>query len=114
MKKMKVLCVESNLDSLRVLKRMLEEQGYTVIPAVTGEQALGLIAEQSIDGVLLEYDLPDASGTAVRSQMKCTKPEVPVLLFAGVGHQTPMLIRFFDTYLRDDSSSEDVPGRLAG
>lgn len=109
MEKIKVLCVESNADNLRVLKCMLEKQGYTVIPAVTGKQALGLIAEQSIDGVLLEYDLSDASGMTVRSQMKRLKPEVPVLLFAGVGHHTPMLIRFFDAYLWDASFAEDIP-----
>jgi hypothetical protein len=47
----------------------------------------------------LEYDLPDASGSAVRAEMKRIKPEVPVLLFAGVGTQTPFLLRFFDSYL---------------
>ena len=114
MEKMKVLCVESNLDNLRVLKRMLEEQGYTVIPAVTGQQALDLIAEQPIAGVLLEYDLSDASATTVRSQIKHTKPEVPGLLFAAVGNQTPVLIRFLDAYLRDANFSEDAADSLAG
>lgn len=112
MEKMKVLCVESNPDNLRVLKCMLEEQGYTVIPAVTGKQALDLIAERSMDGVLLEYDLSDASGTTVRSHMKRMRPEVPVLLFAGVGNHTPILIRFLDAYLRDAGFSDDVPDSL--
>jgi DNA-binding NtrC family response regulator len=114
MAKMKVLCVESNPDHLRILKCMLEEQGYAVIPAVTGEQALDVIAEQPIDVVLLEYDLSDPSGTKVRSQMKSMRPEVPVLLFAGVGHHTPMLIRFFDAYLRDAGYSDNAPDSLAG
>lgn len=110
---MKVLCVEDHPGYLRVLKHMLKEAGYDVIPAVTGEQALGLIAEQSIDGVLLEHDLPDASGTTVRAEMKRIKPEVPVLLFSGVGEQTPILIRFFDAYLRDARFRDDVPDTLA-
>jgi CheY-like chemotaxis protein len=114
MEKIRVLCVESNPDNLRALKYMLEKHGYTVIPAVTGGQALDLIAEQPIDGVLLEYDLSDASGTTVRSQMKQMKPGVPVLLFAGVGEQTPILIRCFDAYLRDAGFSDDVPESLAG
>ena len=113
MAKIKVLCVESNTENLSVLKCLLEKQGYTVIPAVTGKQALDLIAEQPIDGVLLEYELSDASGTTVRSQIKRTKPDVPVLLFAGVGEQTPILIRFFDAYLRDAGFSDDVLDSLA-
>jgi len=111
---MKVLCVENRPDYLRVLKQMLNEAGYEVVPAVTGEQALDLIADQSIDGVLLEYDLPDAGGATVRAEMKRIKPEVPVLLFSGVGEQTPILIRFFDAYLRDARFSDDVPDTPAG
>jgi DNA-binding NtrC family response regulator len=57
--------------------------------------------KQPIQGVLLEYDLPDATGSAVRAEMKRIKPEVPVLLFTGVGIQTPFLLRFFDSYLRN-------------
>jgi hypothetical protein len=56
--------------------------------------------------VLLEYDLPDATGSAVRAEMKRIKPEVPVLLFAGVGSQTPFLLRFFDSYLRNTERPE--------
>lgn len=60
-----------------------------------------MLTKQQIQAVLLEYDLPDATGSAVRAEMKRLKPEVPVLLFAGVGSQTPFLLRFFDSYLRN-------------
>jgi hypothetical protein len=44
----------------------------------------------------------------VRAEMKRIKPEVPVLLFAGVGTQTPFLIRFFDSYLRSENRLEEA------
>jgi response regulator RpfG family c-di-GMP phosphodiesterase len=62
--------------------------------------------KQPIHGVLLEYDLPDATGSAVRAEMKRIKPEVPVLLFTGLGSQTPFLLRFFDSYLRNADRPE--------
>jgi hypothetical protein len=62
--------------------------------------------KQPIHGVLLEYDLPDATGSAVRAEMKRIKPEVPVLLFTGLGSQTPFLLRFFDSYLRNAERPE--------
>jgi hypothetical protein len=34
------------------------------------------------------------------------KPEISVLLFAGIGSQTPFLIKFFDSYLRDPERPE--------
>ena len=100
MSTVRVLCVENHVEYLDALKYMLETAGYEVVSATSGNQGLALLATQPIQGVLLEYDLPDAAGSAVRAAMKRIKPEVPVLLFAGVGSQTPFLLRFFDSYLR--------------
>lgn len=100
-----VLCVENKLDYLYALTHMLEAAGYEVMPATTGTQGLSVLISQPIDAVLLEYDLPDASGSAIRDEMKRIKPEVPILLFAGVGSQTPFLLRFFDSYIRDAETS---------
>ncbi len=101
MNNIKVLCVENHKEYLDALKYMLETAGYEVVSATTGTQGLAMLTKQQIQGVLLEYDLPDATGSAVRAEMKRLKPEVPVLLFAGVGSQTPFLLRFFDSYLRN-------------
>jgi DNA-binding response OmpR family regulator len=104
----RVLCVENRPEYMDALKYMLETAGYEVMPATTGDQALRLLTSLHVDGVLLEYDLPDATGSAVRAEMKRIKPDVPVLLFAGIGSQTPFLLRFFDTYLRNSARPEDV------
>jgi hypothetical protein len=51
--------------------------------------------------VLLEYSLPDAAGSELRAQLKAMRPHVPILLFEGIGSQTPVMLRFFDSYLRN-------------
>ena len=99
MSDIRVLCVENHPEYMGALKYMLETAGYEVMPATTGGQAVRLLTTLPVDGVLLEYDLPDATGIAVRAEMKRIKPDVPVLLFTGVGSQTPFLLRFFDSYL---------------
>jgi DNA-binding response OmpR family regulator len=93
---------------MSALKYMLEAAGYEVMAATTGGQGLRLLTDLHIDGVLLEYDLPDATGSAVRAEMKRIKPNIPVLLFAGIGSQTPFLLRFFDSYLRNSERPEDA------
>ena len=108
MSDIRVLCVEHHPEYMGALKYMLETAGYEVTPATTGGQALHLLTTLPVDGVLLEYDLPDATGSAVRAEMKRIKPDVPVLLFAGIGSQTPFLLRFFDSYLRNSERPEDV------
>ena len=103
-----VLCVENHPAYMGALKDMLETAGYEVTPATTGDQAVSLLKTLPVDGVLLEYDLPDSSGVAVRAEMKRIKPDVPVLLFKGLGSQTPFLLRFFDSYLRHSERPQKV------
>jgi response regulator RpfG family c-di-GMP phosphodiesterase len=98
---MTILCVEDQSEYMATLRCMLEGIGYEVMPASNGKEAMGLLANQTIDGVLLEYSLPDAAGSELRAQLKAMRPHVPILLFEGIGSQTPVMLRFFDSYLRN-------------
>jgi DNA-binding response OmpR family regulator len=115
MSHVRVLCVENHPEYTGALKHMLETAGYEVTAATNGEQALRLLTTLDVDGVLLEYELPDAAGSAVRAEMKRIKPDVPVLLFAGLGSQTPFLLRFLDAYLQSparlESDLRDMDGQ---
>jgi DNA-binding NtrC family response regulator len=96
-----ILCVENDPVACEQLTGMLERLGYLVQPAASARQALQVLDHPGIDGVLLEYDLPDDSGANLRSHINRHWPEMPVLMFAGVGTQTPFMVRFFDAYMRD-------------
>jgi len=104
---MRILCVDNQAEEMAVLTYMLEGIGYEVMTATNGGQALDLFRKQAIDGVLVDYDLPDASGTAVRAQLKAMRPDIPILIFEGVGRQTPFMLRFFDSYLRNAERFDD-------
>jgi len=114
MSNVRVLCVENHGEYRDALRYMLEAAGYEVVTATTGRQGLSMLTKQPVQGVLLEYDLPDATGASIRAEMKRIKPEVPVLLFAGVGSQTPFLLRFFDSYMRHTNKPEWVLQDLDG
>jgi DNA-binding response OmpR family regulator len=98
---MKILCVEDQPEYMAILTCALEGIGYEVMPASNEGQAINLMNKQSIDGVLLEDNLSDASGTALRKKLKAIRPDIPVLMFDGVGKQTTFMLRFFDAYLRN-------------
>jgi DNA-binding response OmpR family regulator len=106
MRQTRVLCVENQPEHLGALKYMLETAGYEVTAAANGDHALRLLTTLDVDGVLLEYDLPDAIGSALRAEMKRIKPDVPVLLLDGIGSQTPFLLRFLDAYLQSPARLE--------
>ncbi len=109
---MKILCIEDQPETMATLTCMLEGIGYQVTPATSGGQAVDLLTTESIDGVLLEYDLPGGVGTDLRARLKRIRPEVPVLLFAGIGPQTPFMVRFFDAYLRNGDRLGDGAGDI--
>jgi two-component system alkaline phosphatase synthesis response regulator PhoP len=110
MSNIRVLCIENHPEYIGALRYMLEKAGYKVTSATTGDQALRLLTTLDVEGVLLEYDLPDGTGSAfaLRAQMKRIKPDVPVLMFAGMGSQSPFLLRFLDAYLRNPELTEFV------
>jgi CheY-like chemotaxis protein len=109
---MKILCVEDHPDHMAMLTSALEGIGYEVMPASNGGQAVDLLSKQAVDGVLLEDNLPGSTGTKLRAKLKAIRPDVPVLIFAGVGRQTTFMLRFFDAYLRNSERAGSVLGDL--
>jgi DNA-binding response OmpR family regulator len=102
---MKILCVEDHPEYLAILTCALEGIGYEVMPASNEGQAIHLMTKQPINGVLLEDNLPDVDGSLLRKKLKAIRPDIPVLMFAGVGKQTTFMLRFFDAYLRNVDST---------
>lgn len=102
---MKVLCVENYPAYRNRLRSVLHKAGYEVIEAASAEEAISLFVEYPVDGVIVEYNLPDRNGLDIRGEMKRIKPDVPVLLFFGVTPRTSVLLRFLDAYLRGQPAS---------
>lgn len=98
---MTILCVEDQPECTAVLRSMLEGIGYEVMHATSGKQAIDVLSRRTIDGILLEHNLSDATSLTLRGELKALRPDVPVLLFSGVTRQTPFMLRFFDAYLRN-------------
>jgi len=60
-----VLVVDDEFGVAEVLDAILTDEGYRVITATNGRQALARIAEQRPDLVLLDYMMPILDGVAV-------------------------------------------------
>lgn len=65
-----VLLVEDEPAQREVLAYNLEAEGFRVIPASNGEEALLLVEEEAPDLVLLDWMLPNVSGIEVCRQLK--------------------------------------------
>jgi CheY-like chemotaxis protein len=89
-----ILIVEDELLLLDLLKEMLEGEGYRVITATDGVEAVNLYrAEQEkVSLVLSDMGLPNMGGWEVLRQLKEINPTVKVILSSG----------FMDTKVRQD------------
>ena len=80
-----ILVVEDERVMLRLLERFLSRQGYQVLLAADGEQAIdGYCRHKTeIDVVLLDVGLPKVSGVDVLRKMKKENPDVRVVVASG-------------------------------
>jgi DNA-binding response OmpR family regulator len=77
---MKILVVDDDLSILRLYKEELEEEGYTVVTASTGVEALERFEKETPDLVTLDIQLPDVDGIKLLRQMKEKRPRLPVIM----------------------------------
>ncbi len=81
----KILVVDDDEDSRRLLTHLLERRGYSVELADGGKAALEMLAGTTVDVVLLDVMMPMMDGFAVCREMK-KNPEtanLPVILLTA-------------------------------
>lgn len=72
----RVLIVEDDPATREALRRVLAEEGYEIDLAADGEKAVGCLARNRYDAILLDIALPKMSGTDVMEYVASTTPEV--------------------------------------
>jgi two-component system response regulator CpxR len=80
----RILCVDDEENQLAVRKLVLEFEGYVVLTASSGQQALNLLALHHIDLVLSDHLMPGMVGTELARQIKARTPDLPVILISAV------------------------------
>jgi len=76
-----ILCVDDNEQELSVLKFMLSTNGYRVLAATSGQEAIELFSEApQIDLVLADATMPQMCGRQMVERMKRIASHVPMIL----------------------------------
>ena len=88
-----LLVVDDSEINRDMLRRRLERKGYRVITAENGEQALELIARESIDLVLLDVMMPGLSGLDVLRILRQTPAgkDLPVIMATAKSDSTDIV-----------------------
>jgi len=78
-----ILCIDDEALGLEIRKAVLVRAGYQVLTAVDGPTGLTLFRANAIDGVVLDYYMPEMDGGAVAQTMRSERPEVPIMLLSA-------------------------------
>ena len=80
---MRVLVVDDDPTTTLLLRRLLEEDGYAVDTAATGEDARVLANVNAYDGMVLDLMLPDGNGIPLVQELRRGGRDLPVLVLTG-------------------------------
>ncbi len=78
-----ILVVDDELLTLRTISRGLREEGFEVVTAASGEEALKTFVAEKPDLTLLDIVLPGIDGVEVLRQIKATSPNSIVLMMSA-------------------------------
>ena len=102
--KLKVLLVEDNYMNKVLVKEILTMNGYDIVEAKSGIEAIKLISSERPDVVLMDLHLPEMDGVTAMRIIKADKSvkEIPILALtasASQGEADDILGKGFDGYV---------------
>ena len=110
----KVLVVEPDTSTRREIKQVCEQDGYQVVEADAGSEALKQIEATRPSVVLLEVTLPDAAGFDVCRELR-RRSDTPIIMLTARGTETDRIVGLelgADDYVVKPFSGPEVIARI--
>lgn len=97
---MRVLFLEDEDTIREVLCEYMKIQGYEVIPAVDGDEAMELLSRQSFDMAVLDIMVPGVSGLELLQYIKDYRPKTATIMLTALDDEKTQ-IQAFNLYADD-------------
>lgn len=82
----RILLVEDEEVVRNLTRDLLSREGYDVVVAAEGEQALELAREHTFDLVITDMVMPKLSGKSVAARLLSDRPDFPIIFISGYAH----------------------------
>src|SRR5260370_27791527 len=89
-----ILLIEDNHDCARMVNKIIEPRGHSVVHAATALDGLKLARSLRPDLILLDMDLPDLEGKVVVNQLRVHPgfPAIPIVAFTAENRSRAQLM----------------------
>jgi DNA-binding response OmpR family regulator len=111
----RILAVDDSETYLQALAATLRDEGYDVVLARSGEEALELLAVQQVDCILLDLLMPGLSGQETCRRIKAAVRDVPVVMLTALEDRSTMIDGLgagADDYIQKSSEIEVLRARV--
>lgn len=113
----KILIVDDELHIIELLKYNLESNGYSVISAQTGKEAIKVAAEKRPDLILLDVMLPEMDGFDVCKHINKAKETegIPIIMLTAKGEELDKILGLelgADDYITKPFSVRELVARI--
>ncbi len=78
-----VLFVDDDEAFREICRRIFEEEGYHVVLAEDGMQAIGAVKSESPDVAVVDVRMPRMSGFDVAEKLKRMDPDIPIIIYTA-------------------------------
>jgi len=109
---MKVLVVDDDLNIQRLYKEELEEEGYEVVIASTGKEALEIFGKDKFDIVTLDILMPDIDGISLLRKMKEQRPDIPIIMSTAYDYRDDFAVWASEAYIVKSSDLGELKSTI--
>jgi len=86
-----ILIVDDDRDAPLFLGDRLDALGYDVLTAANGQEGLEVLQSQSVDGVLLDLNMPAMGGIAFLEKLGRSSATPPVIVMSAIKNRSELL-----------------------
>lgn len=110
----RILVVDDEQNIREVIREYAEFEGYKVVEAADGMEAVGICKEQDFDVIVMDVMMPRLDGFSACKEIKKTK-DIPTLMLSARGEEYDKLFGFemgVDDYVVKPFSPKELMARL--
>lgn len=105
---MKLLIVDDDTNIQRLYKEELEEEGYEVVIAATGKDAMEMFEKENPDIVTLDILMPDIDGISLLRKMKEQRPDIPIIMSTAYDYRDDFAVWASEAYIVKSSDLSEL------
>lgn len=109
---MKVMIVDDDAHILQLYKMELMEEGYEIVTASTGKEAMEIFEKEDPDLVTLDILMPDIDGITLLRKMKELRPRMPIIMSTAYDYRDDFAVWASEAYLVKSSDLSEMKSMI--